>query len=546
MSATETKNNITDQSQPSGHLSSRLPIRTASASLSPTQASRLTQSPQASSSSTRLPMPRKSNPAPTEQLFAPRNTSFPRDSASANKVRPSQSISPEPRENYVSSERGSNSGSTRRPRVNNTEPELISTADMMLYLNNQARLRGQRVVIGDEAMQPQTTWTDNSTRRMGFFGKTQKLPIVNNYNKSAQTDIHKTNKMNAEPSAKSPSSKGKRPEKSTVNLNDSDHDSVITAEKSTHSRQTAVSTAVVRMQEYNRHIRRRAILQLMRNSDLQEHSRTQITDQHIIFNEDYTEVYAKEQPEIPIHIRPIREEELVPYRVNFPEPFGPGDRTGIPVWDTSRQTNSHQAPAGPPGDPDEDPDDYDNDDRRDDRNLHRNNNSRNNDPQGSRKNQENGGGEGPPGGPPDGDDPGGNNDHNSNHSRKSKQGTGNNRTTPAPYNTRALSGIGDNYKYEPKTVSEEECLDTILQVYVDLINYHLLNKPATGTNNAQKTILQNIPRPEFFYGDEDVVKFDTWIRSMVRWLNVADQCGPESRYSESRNRWVITAVDIQR
>ncbi|KAJ3990755.1 hypothetical protein F5050DRAFT_1813512 [Lentinula boryana] len=152
------------------------------------------------------------------------------------------------------------------------------------------------------------------------------------------------------------------------------------------------------------------------------------------------------------------------------------------------------------------------------------------------------------GGPPEPSDDGGSGDDNKvdRMSQHPSENTEHRTTVPDKFNPRSLAGIGETYSYEPKMVSEEECLDEILRVYIDLVNYHLLMKPATGNNNAQKTILQNIPRPEFYYGDEDIMRFDAWARTLIRWLNVADQCGPESRFSQSRQQWVITAVDIQR
>ncbi|KIK66564.1 hypothetical protein GYMLUDRAFT_239487 [Collybiopsis luxurians FD-317 M1] len=109
---------------------------------------------------------------------------------------------------------------------------------------------------------------------------------------------------------------------------------------------------------------------------------------------------------------------------------------------------------------------------------------------------------------PPNDGPNGNGDPHDNNSQCSQNSKQYKKSTPAPYNPKVLAGVGEYFPYELKNITEEECLDAILHVYINLVNCNLINKPATGNNNAQKASLQNIPKPEYFHGDKDVIKLD--------------------------------------
>ncbi|KAJ3765033.1 hypothetical protein FB446DRAFT_795461 [Lentinula raphanica] len=290
---------------------------------------------------------------------------------------------------------------------------------------------------------------------------------------------------------------------------------------------TSVSTA--RYMEFERGLRRRVILQILRNTDLQNSSTTLISDQGVIMNISEGTVVACEQPKIMVAFSPIRDEEFEPYRKQYPAPFSEDDRVrGV----------GPRSPVIPDREPGDEPP------PRQGGGSEWSRPPSNNERPPPNAFRVDGGDEGPPE-PSDNGRPG-NDDRSDRHSRHPSEGSIPRMGVPERFNPRSLAGIGEFYTYEPKTVSEEDCLNEILRVYIDLVNYHLIMKPATGNNNAQKTILQNIPKPEFYYGEEDIMKFDTWVRTLIRWLNVADQCGPESRFSHSRQRWVITAVDIQR
>ncbi|KAJ3983040.1 hypothetical protein F5890DRAFT_1587094 [Lentinula detonsa] len=253
-------------------------------------------------------------------------------------------------------------------------------------------------------------------------------------------------------------SKGKQREETNV------------AQSTAPSNNTNISNASVstaRYMEYERGIHCRVILQLLQNMDLQNSSTTLISDQGLIMNISEGTVVARELPKVVVAFSPIRDEEFEPYRKKYPAPFSEGDTVRNPT--RNRPPASHDGGGGP-HEPSDD------------------------------------------GGAGDDNKDGQSSQHRSDESEPRV-------AVPDKFNPRSLVGIGETYSYEPKTVSEEECLNEILR---------------------------NIPRPEFYYGDKDMMKFDIWVRTLVRWLNVADQCGPEARFSNSRQQWVITAVDIQR
>ncbi|KAJ3975294.1 hypothetical protein EV361DRAFT_889770, partial [Lentinula raphanica] len=391
-------------------------------------------------------------------------------------------ISPEPHHLNVGSEAGSReSTKTRRPIK--TQPANVEVAPRFRPFQGQTASSSRRTV---------SHTGDNSIK-------------VNSAKNSAK-------------------SKGKQREETNVAPS-------VTPTTDTNVSNASVSTA--RYMEYERGIRRRVILQLLRNTDLQNSSTTLISDQGVTMNISEGTVVANEHPKVVIAFSPIRDEEFEPYRKLFPAPFSEQDTARSPTH--SRPPISHnREPYGEP--PDGTPP------RRDGSERSRRTPPDNRLPPGPPRSR--GGGGGPP--EPSDDGGRGNDDRDERSSRHPSEGSEPRVPIPDKFNPRSLAGIGEVYMYEPKTVSEEECLNEILRVYIDLVNYHLIMKPATGNNNAQKTMLQNIPRPEFYYGDEDIMNFDTWVRTLIRWLNIADQCGPETRFSYSRQQWVITAVDIQR
>ncbi|KAF9251454.1 hypothetical protein L218DRAFT_951995 [Marasmius fiardii PR-910] len=105
----------------------------------------------------------------------------------------------------------------------------------------------------------------------------------------------------------------------------------------------------------------------------------------------------------------------------------------------------------------------------------------------------------------------------------------------------------ETYVYDPTPLTEAEVLRAAFRRFEDLIIFQLFPKASdTATSNLRKNVLQSIPKPGFYYGDNnDYLAFDTWICSVIRWLALAGLCGPELRWSTSRNTWVLTLVDMQ-
>ncbi|KAF5343197.1 hypothetical protein D9758_016930 [Tetrapyrgos nigripes] len=105
----------------------------------------------------------------------------------------------------------------------------------------------------------------------------------------------------------------------------------------------------------------------------------------------------------------------------------------------------------------------------------------------------------------------------------------------------------ETFSYDPTPRTEEEVMRACFRSIEELIIKQLHGPPIGGNTNVQKTILQSIPKPDKYTGEgNDFVAFDTWVRDLVRWFNIADLCGPEVRYSYSRKQYVLTPVDIQR
>ncbi|KAF9264003.1 hypothetical protein L218DRAFT_987342 [Marasmius fiardii PR-910] len=104
----------------------------------------------------------------------------------------------------------------------------------------------------------------------------------------------------------------------------------------------------------------------------------------------------------------------------------------------------------------------------------------------------------------------------------------------------------EEFMYDPKPLSEEEILRAAFKHYEDLIRFHLFGKPTKGNQNIQKTIIQNIPKPQFWYGDRDFTKWDEWIQSLILWLNIADQCRKPICWSRSQGDtldWLYDQLD---
>ncbi|KAJ3998441.1 hypothetical protein F5050DRAFT_1805978 [Lentinula boryana] len=142
-------------------------------------------------------------------------------------------------------------------------------------------------------------------------------------------------------------------------------------------------------------------------------------------------VVARELPEVIVAFSPIRDEEFEPYRKKYPAPFSEDDIARNPIHNRlplshGRETYEQRSNEPPP------------------------------------QRDGNGGGGG---GPPEPSDDGGAGDDNKDD-RFSQHPTEEMEpriAVPDKFNPRSLTGIGETYSYEPKTVLEEECLNEILR-----------------------------------------------------------------------------------
>ncbi|KAJ3735514.1 hypothetical protein DFJ43DRAFT_869541 [Lentinula guzmanii] len=76
--------------------------------------------------------------------------------------------------------------------------------------------------------------------------------------------------------------------------------------------------------------------------------------------------------------------------------------------------------------------------------------------------------------------------------------------------------------------------------------FYLHGPPLNQNSAAQKAILQNVPKPSKWNGESDYMRFDEWILGLIQWMNIADQCGPPTRFSQTRSAHILTSVDLIR
>ncbi|KAJ4501491.1 hypothetical protein C8R41DRAFT_913492 [Lentinula lateritia] len=159
-----------------------------------------------------------------------------------------------------------------------------------------------------------------------------------------------------------------------------------------------------------------------------------------------------------------------------------------------------------------------------------------------------GAGGGPPGDPPppgsgsSRDDHGSDDDSTRNHLQHSHGPNG-----PQRYGSEdPNASIEEKFEYDPTPRSEEEVLRASFQRYEQLIMFYLYGPPLNQNSAAQKAILQNIPKPGKWGGSSDYMEFEEWFMELIQWMNIADQCGPPTRFSETRGGYVLTAVDLTR
>ncbi|KAJ3728974.1 hypothetical protein DFJ43DRAFT_1084100 [Lentinula guzmanii] len=138
------------------------------------------------------------------------------------------------------------------------------------------------------------------------------------------------------------------------------------------------------------------------------------------------------------------------------------------------------------------------------------------------------GGGGPPSEPPS---PGGDGDSNLSESEDDRRPEGRRRkkvrkqvreSTPNRYQSEdPTATIVETYDYDPRPRSEEEVLRASFYRYEQQIMFYLHGPPLNQNSAAQKAILQNVPKP-------------------------TDQCGPPTRFSQTRSAHILTSVDLIR
>ncbi|KAJ3831181.1 hypothetical protein F5878DRAFT_729693 [Lentinula raphanica] len=167
-----------------------------------------------------------------------------------------------------------------------------------------------------------------------------------------------------------------------------------------------------------------------------------------------------------------------------------------------------------------------------------------------------GSGGGPPGGPPGPGNGGDGSDNSSEDRSEDEQGRRldprTQRQSRTPFQQDRFSSEGPNvqtnqvYEYDPTPRNEEEVLRAAFHRYEQQIKFYLYGAPANLNSAAQKAMLQNVPKPEKYKGSSDYKKFDEWIMGLIQWMNMADHCGPPTRYSARRKGQVITSTDLMR
>ncbi|KAK1228812.1 hypothetical protein PQX77_008143 [Marasmius sp. AFHP31] len=286
---------------------------------------------------------------------------------------------------------------------------------------------------------------------------------------------------------------------------------------------------------YHIELRRRYVLQMLREHDLLEHSTTYINEQDISVDEERNVIYHTDRPQITQCMHAIADSEVEKLRSIYPEPFSkddPNPHRRSPVGNTPG--GSGGPPSGSYGDSEG--------------NGHNGNNSGNG---GNRPPPKDGPGR--PGGPPGGDggppdDPGYPSDDDSRQfDGLSERGDTGDQQKGIRYTSVDPTLVDKRqWTYDPTPQSQDEMLLSAFKVYEELILTYLFCEPVATNASVQKTLLQSIPKPGEYSGDDDLTVWDSWFRDLVRWMNTAGLCGNETRWSENKMDYVLTSVDLLR
>jgi len=309
----------------------------------------------------------------------------------------------------------------------------------------------------------------------------------------------------------------------------------------TGSRVSHVSSANEIMRDAEETFRRRVILQLLRNMDLYNLSITNISDQGITVEGGFA--FLTDAPELRINLDDVSEEEMKNYRDQYPAPFTKSTNNRNPRYvRSSPRGNAYRGIT----------ENHGRGNRTSFFNARKNEKKETTPPD----NGTGGGNSGPPEEPPDSEpsEPSdqGSDDGNESEPDPTPRNNKERSKTPAAFGQQRYRSEDQNYDtkevfaYDPTARTEEEILRASFQRYEQMITFYL-HGPATNLNNAaQKALLSNIGRPPKYNGKGDYVVFDEWISSVIQWMNVADQCGPQTRWSKSKNAHILTSVDMTR
>ncbi|KAF9257357.1 hypothetical protein L218DRAFT_991057 [Marasmius fiardii PR-910] len=343
--------------------------------------------------------------------------------------------------------------------------------------------------------------------------------------------------------------------------------------RSTPSIRSHVSQEIEsKVRGYYSELRRRYVLQRLRAHDLMEYRTSTIPEQDIVIDETNNKIYHVSRPELTQPTYPIEDSEIIKVRSvpQFGEPFtehdpnpnrrprpysliglsgfvpnvtlgtNSGNNNNIPPAGPSEFNGNHSGSNGGPG--------------------NTNNFNRDLPPhlpnQNNNQNRPSGG----PGGDPDGngppDDPG---DPNGGPpSEDSDDGTGTEREGDRLVNEPRIVAIRQStaeptlsgkreWVYDPTPQSEEEMMKAAFKPIETVIKTHLHRRPLKGNAaNVQKTLIQSLPKPGIYCGEDNLTIFDRWVQGLVRWLSIANLCGREIRWSYTLQSDVLTSTDIQR
>ncbi|KAL0566101.1 hypothetical protein V5O48_015915 [Marasmius crinis-equi] len=216
-----------------------------------------------------------------------------------------------------------------------------------------------------------------------------------------------------------------------------------------------------------------------------------------------TVVYNTTRPEITQQLYPLADVEVQKVRATYPEPFSENDPCEYRRPNSQNKTGNGVgigSPVGLPGGPggSDSGNSKGGDDRRDNQPPIRNNGNR-------------GAPGGPPGGggpPSDPDDPYFDNDDDfeleseRGDTRDQRKGVCYTSVDPTLTNKKT-------WNHDPTPLSEDEMMKATFKILEDLIVLQLYCEPVANSSTVQKTLLQSLPRPSEYFGDDDYTIFES-------------------------------------